>query len=463
MFQSVLGRLNKKNALKALMVAPPILFVAYVAHSAATIRELLSDSSSFHMDYANNLIQDYLSLEMALDVERLTNCLISGHSPCDQSTWVSEAPKGVRLQTLVLESGERHPVYLRPEELGSRLDAFFNRKRGLSELFTERQHEPVYWFQIISPEGEPIYQSSANPPEGKPKAVYEMTRSLKEHRLEILYNSFGPKQLYSVASKRINFGAIFFLFLLALLSVFLITRHIRQKITLARQKTFFVSTVSHEFKTPLAIMRLAAETLEGERYQSPEEARKFFTMLTNEINRLNHLVVKILSYNQIETDRVRHHAQKTDLRTILSASLEGFEVRARAENVSLNVSLGDEPCPIMADSDLIRHAIDNILDNAFKYRGDSDLIEVYCERLETEARLRVKDYGVGIADNEAPHIFKSFYRVDDAKIRGVRGSGLGLAISRHILKRAKAKLSLDSTPGQGSTFTIAFPLAKASA
>jgi len=449
---------SRRFAVRALMIVPPILFVAFVAHSFLTIRELLSDSRDFHKDYANDLIQDYLSLELSLDIERLANCLLSDHAPCDEARWVTEEPRGVLLKVIELDSGENHPVYLDPVGLDQRVDEFFNRKKGLRTLFTERYHEPVYWFQILDSEGGLIYRSSPTKPEKK-TTIYEMTRSLKEHRIEMAYNSFGPKQLYSVARTRINFGVIFFLFILAMLSVVLITRHIRQKIQLARQKTFFVSTVSHEFKTPLAVMKLAAETLARKRYKSPEEERKFLEMLDNEINRLDHLVAKILSFNKIEMNAIDFQNEETDLREILEASLEAFEVKAQAEGVNLDVSLASEPCPIVGDPDLIRHAVDNVVDNAFKYRGKSNRIDIACRRTEREAQLSVKDYGVGIEQEELPHIFKSFYRIDDAKIRGVRGSGLGLAISAHILKRSRGRLLVRSTPGEGSTFTLAFPLA----
>src|SRR5690606_17330989 len=112
----------------------------------------------------------------------------------------------------------------------------------------------------------------------------------------------------------------------------------------------------------------AAETLEHQRYHSAEEERRFQRMIINEINRLNHLVHKILSYSKIEMGQIQFHEQEVDLRRIIEHSLEVFQVQAAADGVDLVVETSEDPCPIQADADLVRQAIDNIVDNAFKYR-----------------------------------------------------------------------------------------------
>ena len=448
--------LNKKNISFFLMVLPPVLFVLYAAQSIVTIRSLLSKSSSFHLDYANDLIQEFLRLDMALDLERLERCLVEDRKPCSESRWFFEPSQHRVFETPHLNAFLSVP--LETESLHDNLDAFFNESQGLSALFQLRYGEPVYWFQILDSQGQSIYQSA---PEYSPKAEsksYPMDRALKGYVIEIVYNSFGPKQLYSVARTKINFALIFFLFILAIISGVLFTRSIRQKLNLAKQKTFFVSTVSHEFKTPLAIMRLAAETLQSKRFRSKQDETKFQRILLNEMNRLDLLVQKILSFNKIEMGQVLFHHDKTDLKIILKTSLEAFQVQALADHVALEVDLCEEDCPIYGDPGLLRHAIDNILDNAFKYRGSSTRIQVSCRRIGQEAKLSVTDFGIGIAPEELPHIRKSFYRIHDPLLQGVRGSGLGLAISSFILKHSNATLTVTSELRKGSCFTLSFPL-----
>ena len=458
----VTQQLKKKLFIRCLMIVPPILFLLYSGHGLMVIRSLLSSSSQFHLDFANDLVQEYLSLEMNFEREQLRNCIAKAASPCDQTRFLTLKAEGAVIDHLEDGEGNARSLYLKESLLAQSLPAFFQSNKGLSSLFSERFHEPVYWFQILDLEERPIFQSAKRPDKHSAFASYVMDRSLKGHRIEIIYNTFGAQQLYSVARTKINFAAIFFLFILAIFSALLVTRSISQKIHLAKQKSFFVSTVSHEFKTPLAIMKLAVETLESKRFRSEEEEGKFRAMLINEINRLNHLVHKILSFNKIEMGQIHFHATEVDLREVLQPSLDVFRARALADGVDLHVDFCEKPCVVHGDGPLIRHAIDNLLDNAFKYRGDSKRIELTCTRGEKEVSFSIKDHGIGIAQEELPHIQKSFYRVDDPNTKGIRGSGLGLAISGYILKRADAAIAVASELGKGSTFTVTFPLVQPS-
>ena len=445
---------------RALMILPPLLFVVYVVHSLNAIRSLMSDSSSFHMDYADNLIEDFLELEIALETARLDACLSRG-LPCGDMLLLSLEPDGAPIG---IAGPEETPVYLKRLTLDKTLPAFFGKKKGLSELFTERFHEPVYWFRILDGMGREVYRSSERaapaPMGAENRASYQMTRTLPGYSLDIVYNSFGAKQLYSVAANRINFGLAFGLFLLTIFSIVFVTWTIRQKLVLAKQKSFFVSTVSHELKTPLAIMKLAAETLAAKRFRDEVHEKRFLGMLTNEINRLAQIAHKILSFNKIEMGQIRFHEQLVDLREVIAPSLEIFQTRARVDGIRLEITQPERAVPVRCDGDLIRHAFDNILDNAFKYRGDSVKVEVQVTIAGETAALAVTDHGIGIPRAELPNLKKSFYRVDDPRLQGIRGSGLGLAISAYILSKSRAELRIVSTPGQGSTFTICLPLAK---
>jgi len=448
----------KKRLTLALMILPPLLFLVYAVKSMSSIRALLSESSSFHMDYANNLIQDYLELEINLETARQRGCILATNEACGDQPLISLEPDGEAVGHLDPSDPNSPQVYLKQPELAAALPVFFSRNLGLSALFLERFHEPIYWFRILDTRGEIVYRSSQKPsptpPGARNRAEYPMTRTLRGYKLDIVYNSFGAQQLYSVARNRMNFGLAFFLFLFALFSGFLVTRSIRQKLILAKQKTFFVSTVSHEFKTPLAIMKLASETLTAKRYKTEEDERRFHGMLTNEINRLDHLVHKILSFNKIEMSQIHYNMVEIDLRQVLAPSLEVFQARAASAKMKLKVDISEEPCIIFADGQLVRHAIDNILDNAFKYRGTSDEIELSCQNKEGGVVLVVRDHGVGIAPEEIAHITKSFYRVNDPVTQGIRGSGLGLAISTYLLDHSGAKMSIVSELRKGSAFTI---------
>ena len=451
------GRLHP-FAIHALIIVPPILFLVYVGHSFTVIRELLSESADLHLDYANNLVQEYFDSELRLQIQRLRHCPKQPPENCPDTDWVTFESNGEAITPPAPgPDGRPREIYLDKAHISQSIDRFVAAKQGLNGLIASRYHEPVYWFQILDSNGQTIYRSGPELSSAKGRHTYSMGDALPGYHLEIVYNSFGAQQLYSVARQRINFALIFLLFVMAILSLVLFTRLIRQKIQLAKQKTFFVTTVSHEFKTPLAIMKLASETLAAKRYGSEEEANRFLRMISNEINHLNHLVHKILSFSKIEMGQIQFHMQRIDLLELLENSREVYSIRAESEGVKLVWTMPDQPCLIEGDGDLIRHAVDNVLDNAFKYRGESDLIEVLCELEPHHINLSIRDEGLGIAKEEQHHIFKSFYRASDASTAGIRGSGLGLAVSRYILQRCRAKLSLVSEPGEGSTFTILFP------
>lgn len=463
-----LGRLlQHPYLLRTLMIVPPILFVLYVSHSLIVIRQLLSKSTQFHLDYANSLVQEYMAKELSLELDRLQLCITRGivtpHAEargitCDDPGWLVEQGSGEPLFRMATINQHTVPVYLNRDQLGPRFSAFFAENAGLSGLFARAYHEPVYWCQILAPDDSVLFRSSDPPSNTRNKNTYEIKALSQGFRVQIVYNSFGAKQLYSVAKQRINFGLIFLLFIMLLVSLLLFTRSIRQKLLLARQKTFFVTTVSHEFKTPLAIMKLASETLQSGRYKSEAEANRFHNMLQNEINRLNHLVHKILNFNKIETGQVAYHRREIDLVDVVQGTVEIFRIQAESEKVELIVDLPEEPIDMQGDPELIRHAIDNIVDNAFKYRGKSNRIEIELQADEDYATLKVRDYGVGIPEAEIHHITKSFYRAPTPQTLGVRGSGLGLSVSSHILNAAGAQLKIESALGEGSVFTVRFPL-----
>ncbi len=448
----------KRMLVRALVVVPPVLFLIYAGHGLIKVRGLLSQSVGFHLDYANELVQDFLALEIALEAQVLQSQLLVGGGETRQN-FVSLTPGTAELGRLTLPTGER-PYYLRKDDLERSLPRFFVASKGLSSLFTERFHEPVYWFRILDLEGRIAYTSGTQPAGKDVMATYSMERTLKGHRIQIIYNSFGPRQLYSVARTKINFGGLLLLFALAVLSAVLLTHSIRQKIVLARQKTYFVSTVSHEFKTPLAIMKLAAETLAAKRFRKPEDETRFRGMLVTEVNRLDHLVQKILNFNKMEMGQIQYLKRRIDLREALQPTLDYFQAQAQVDGVELQLALDEAPCWIDGDPDLLRHAVDNLMDNAFKYRGTSNTIELACRRHEGRISVAVTDHGIGIPLDEIAHIHKSFYRVHDPVLQGVRGSGLGLAITHNIIKMAGGELEIQSEHGQGSTFTLVFPEAQ---
>ncbi|MCB1051427.1 MAG: HAMP domain-containing histidine kinase [Acidobacteria bacterium] len=438
------------------MVLPPVLFVGYMVLSLVQLRNLVRVSSSFHLDYANGLIQEYLQLKLEREMLWLEHCQVPGDETCLAQTWFTQTPNETGK---LFELEGKWALYLDKERLPNELASFFRSQQGVAQIISRTAfHDPVYWFQIVDQTGHPVFQAYPEPKTWSARASYEMENSLGPYQLDIIYQSFGPKQLYAVAKKKLNFSLIFLFFILFIGSIWFTTHSIRQQLIVARQKSFFVSTVSHEFKTPLAIIGVATETLESGRYRNDEQKSRFFQMIQNELNRMNRLVQKILQFSRMETGQMEVHPRPCDFREVLEKSIEVFRLQAQSEGVELQVELQSVKMPILADPELLRQAIDNIIDNAFKYRGTHPQIQIRLNRQKDRYVLAIQDFGLGMESKEIKNIQKSFYRIPDPQTQGIRGSGLGLSIASAALVHAQGEIQIESEFRKGTTVTISLPI-----
>lgn len=222
----------------------------------------------------------------------------------------------------------------------------------------------------------------------------------------------------------------------------------------------FISNVSHEIKTPLTSIIVAAETLQ----ESPELPRENFDRLVNlmctQAQRLNRLVQDILALSSLEH---RQQEQRRDflpvsLREVAQEALE--ECREEANRQACRLSLEvPERLQILGDPQLLSQAIGNLLHNALKYSG-SQSITITASQTGNMARLACIDHGCGIPREHWPRIFERFYRVSKERSRSLGGTGLGLAIVKHIAQLHQGTVEIDETPGGGTTFRLILPLAQ---
>lgn len=242
---------------------------------------------------------------------------------------------------------------------------------------------------------------------------------------------------------------------LGTLVVFQDVTHLRQ---LENARRDFVANVSHELKTPITSIKGYVETLLAGALKEPENAEKFLHIIGKHADRLNEIIDDLLSLSRIERDAERGMVFLTaeNLQGVLQAAIQVCGPQAAAKDITVHLSCPENlRAPINAP--LLEQALVNLVDNAIKFSGPGSTVQVEAARTATEIVIRVRDQGCGIPAEHLPRIFERFYRADAGRSRKVGGTGLGLAIVKHIAQAHNGRVEAESTPAQGSVFTLHLP------
>lgn len=221
----------------------------------------------------------------------------------------------------------------------------------------------------------------------------------------------------------------------------------------------FVANASHEIRTPVAAIRMAAETLDTDSPPpDPAITSRFLQIIVRQSDRLQALIDDLLSLTRIEQDSENRRVtlENKPVIAVLRSAVETCQTAADPRKTRVVMDCPFElSAPINAP--LLEQAVVNLLDNAIKYSPDGSLVRCTAEREGREVILSVYDRGSGIAPEHLPRIFERFYRTDRARSREVGGTGLGLSIVKHIALAHHGRVSVDSTPGKGSVFRLHIP------
>jgi signal transduction histidine kinase len=239
-------------------------------------------------------------------------------------------------------------------------------------------------------------------------------------------------------------------------------RAVAREAKLAELKSGFVSNVSHEMKTPLALIRVFAETLELGRVTDPSKLREYYRVIHSESQRLTQLIDNVLDFSRMESGRKQYQFATADLTELVSEVLKPYEQHIRASGFSLRIDLADSLPPVLVDREAISQAVLNLVDNALKYSPSRKELVVRVWKCGKEVAIQVADQGVGIPESEQQRIFEKFYRVNTGLLHDTKGSGLGLTLTKHIVEAHGGRIEVDSKPGSGSRFTILLRISAAS-
>jgi two-component system phosphate regulon sensor histidine kinase PhoR len=231
--------------------------------------------------------------------------------------------------------------------------------------------------------------------------------------------------------------------------------HLRR---LENMRRDFVANVSHEIKTPLTAIKGFVETLQHGKVEKPEETGRFLGIIQKHVDRLNSIIEDLLTLSKIEQEDETGtlNCQNCRIADVFPAAIQIIRSKAEEKKLSIEIS-GNENVRADFDPTLIEQAVVNLLDNAIKYSDPGNTITVTSDSRDSEILISVRDQGIGIAQKHLPRLFERFYRIDRSRSRQLGGTGLGLAIVKHIAKAHGGYVTVISSLGEGSTFTIHLP------
>jgi two-component system phosphate regulon sensor histidine kinase PhoR len=241
--------------------------------------------------------------------------------------------------------------------------------------------------------------------------------------------------------------------------IILILDDLSERRRLDRIRVDFVANASHELRTPLASLAGFIETLQGPARDDPAARERFLSIMHDQATRMSRLIADLLSLSRIELKVHVRPSDKVDVATALRHVVDALEPLARELGVVIEAGLPDEPAMIVGDRDELIQVFENLIENAIKYGQSGRRVVVAVEPggAASGPAVSVRDFGPGIAEEHLPRLTERFYRVDVEASRQHRGTGLGLAIVKHILARHGARMSIESSLGEGALFRVVFP------
>ncbi len=243
-----------------------------------------------------------------------------------------------------------------------------------------------------------------------------------------------------------------------LIGIILMVRTVVHESEISRLKSEFVSNVSHELKTPLALIRMFGETLDSGMVNDDEDRRKFYSIIRKESERLTHLINNVLDFSRMDAGVKEYNFREEDLAETIRSSLEAYKYQISDSGFNIETELPAKQVILKMDRDAISQVLLNLLNNAVKYSDEEKYIQVKVWEDSDTAMFSVADHGVGIKREEIKKIFDKFYRAPTAETGETRGSGLGLTLANHIVEAHGGRIDVESEVGKGSTFIVSIPL-----
>jgi signal transduction histidine kinase len=246
--------------------------------------------------------------------------------------------------------------------------------------------------------------------------------------------------------------------LVALSAGYAITRAVSREMRVARLQSDFVAAVSHEFRTPLTSIRQLSELLARDRVSTAARRQEFLETLVTESDRLQRLIESLLDFGRMEAGRLELRFAPVDVGGLLGEVVSDATKDGTTGGHAIEMTVQADLPAVRGDRDALAHVFRNLLDNAVKYSPGRDRVWVTAANGDGRVGVTVRDCGLGIPVSEQREIFQKFVRGAAPVSARISGTGIGLAMAKLIIDAHGGTIAVDSTPGEGSTFTVALPV-----
>jgi len=254
------------------------------------------------------------------------------------------------------------------------------------------------------------------------------------------------------------FWTILTLIVVLAFGAFLIARTIAHEMEVLKIKSDFVSSVSHEFKTPLTSIKGLMERLVEGKVRDEGKMDQYFSIIAQDTDKLTRLVNNLLDFTKIEEGKKEYVFAKTDLAGIAADEVEHFNKERAGAGPAIRLEIAGEIPALQADADALSRALANLLSNAVKFTPVGKAIRVGLSSNGKDVVLDVEDEGIGIPPDETAKVFEKFFQGRNALEQSVKGTGLGLTLVKHIVEAHGGRILVESRLGQGSKFSMVFPI-----
>lgn len=282
----------------------------------------------------------------------------------------------------------------------------------------------------------------------------KVTRGLWTLRVQ---HTAGSLDQFIRNTRRRNLGISFGILLVLATSVILIFLSSQRARALAQRQLDFVSSVSHEFRTPLSVIYSAGENLSDGVIGEPERISNYGTLIKREGKKLSGMVEQILEFAGAQSGNRKYDFRATDVRSVIEEALNEFGPLIKEHDFSVETDIPEKLPEIMADKNALKQAIQNLISNSLKYSNGSKWLRVSAQMIKGEVRIEVQDNGIGISTKDKKHIFEPFYRADNVTDEQISGNGLGLSLVKQIVEAHGGEIEVESEVDKGSKFTLRIP------